>query len=102
MSRSVFDQLIDAAQSDDPHVRGQALQGLDRLRDADLEPAVAPPKVKFSERMRGLRAPKGQRNVVTNQLPPEPRPETLPRFSLEMPATTGATILTETPLKRIG
>lgn len=34
----------------------------------------------------------------TNQLPPEPRPEEFPRFSLEMPATTGATILTETPV----
>ncbi len=34
----------------------------------------------------------------TNQLPPEPRPEAFPRFSLEMPATTGATILTEVPI----
>lgn len=37
----------------------------------------------------------------TNQLPPEPRPETFPRFSFEMPGTTGCTILSEAPLKRM-
>lgn len=37
----------------------------------------------------------------TSQLPPEPTPDAFPRFSLERPATTGTTILIETPLKRI-
>ena len=34
----------------------------------------------------------------TDQLPPEPRPETFPRFVPEMPRTPGVAILTETPI----
>lgn len=133
MTRPVFDQLLDAAEDHDPHVRGRALQELSRL---DLEPVLAPPKIKFSKRMASLPLPKRQRKKVeaapvpnpvirhvgiegflrsmakgevmerafhemktlTYQLPPEPRPETFPRFEIETPRTPGVEILTETPI----
>lgn len=131
--RPIFDQLLDAAEDDDPHVRSRALKELSSL---PVEPATVPAKIKFSKRMSSLPLPKRERRKVepvpapepeirhigikgflrsmakgeamerafnemttlTNQLPPEPRPETFPRFEIETPRTPGVEILTEVPI----
>lgn len=67
--RPIFDQLLDAAEDDDPHVRGRALKELSRL---DLEPVADAAKVKFSKRMSSLPLPKRERRKVKTQPVPEP------------------------------
>ena len=67
--RPIFDQLLDAAEDDDPHVRGRALMELSRL---DLQPVAAVAKVKFSKRLSSLPLPKRERRKGTTHPVPEP------------------------------